>query len=81
MNTLPPLRNLAKPRPECGCYYVDERLMCPAHRSGPDLLALLEQAEAIMRQFHSARVGKFWLPNWLAGARYRITEAGGELHK
>lgn len=49
----------------------DARLIAAA----PDLLKLLKQAEAIMSQLDKPRVGRFWLPNFLAGARYTIALA------
>ena len=46
--------------------------------AAPELLKLLEQAEAIISSSPLPRLGRFWLPNFLAGARYTIAEAKGE---
>ncbi len=39
------------------------------------LIEALEQAVAIVKQAKEPRMGRFWLPNFLAGARYAIEEA------
>ncbi len=45
----------------CDCGYVTEKLT-----------AALRQAIAIVEEANGPRMGRFWLPNFLAGARYAI---------